>query len=227
MLNYAQDAYTVATALQSRWNEHWSSQAEVSQFRRFGENATRIDADATLRFGSKNAITVGGAAARDAGIIPKSEARFNYDRGFNISASGPIRGVEARYQQRWVWYRDARLLVLSPEAILYFPRDWAWLVQISATRSHFSAAGIDWRPGGWTRLSVPVSSKVTGHVLFGIGTESFGLIDQIHEFSAHTWGGGFCVHLASRQEINAYARYQSRSKGQAETSIGMNYAFRF
>ncbi len=227
LLNYAQDAGTLTTSLRSRWNARWSSYAAVSQFRRFGENATRLDADATLRFGAKNAVTMGGAAARDRGVIPRAEARFTYDRGFDVSVDGPIRGVEAFYQQRWVWYRSARLLALSPGAILYLPAGWEWLVQFSETRSALSAGEIDWKEGGWTRLAFPVAGRVTGHVLFGIGTESLGLVDQVREFRARTWGGGLRIRVNAGQELLGYALYQSLSRGQAETGIGMSYAYRF
>jgi tetratricopeptide (TPR) repeat protein len=227
LLSYEENAGAVMTSLLSHWTDHWSSYAAVSQFRRFHENATRFDADATVHFDSRNTLTVGGTASRDEGVIPKSEARFEYDHGQDISLSGPVRGIEVLYQQRWVWYEGARLLVFSPGGVLYFPRDWNWLVRFSAVRSHFSGIGSQWKPGGWTRLSFPVGRGVAGHVLFATGTENFGLVDQIREFSAHTWGGGLRIRLASGQEILGFAKYQSRSKGQSETSIGINYAIRF
>jgi tetratricopeptide (TPR) repeat protein len=227
LLSYAEDAGAVTTSLQSRWNHRWSSNAAISQFRRFREDATRFDADATMRLDSRNALTMGGSTAHDAGVIPKSEARFELDHGQDLSKSGSVRGIEVLYQQRWVWYQDARLLVLSPGAVLYFPRDWNWLVRLAATRSHFSGATSQWKPGGWTRLSFPVSRNLAGHVLFAVGTENFGLVDEIREFSARTWGGGLRVRFAAGQEIMGYAQYQCRSSGQSETSIGINYAVRF
>ncbi|HYK89094.1 MAG TPA: tetratricopeptide repeat protein [Acidobacteriota bacterium] len=227
LLNYASNASTLTTSLHSRWSRRWSSYAAVSQYRRFDENATRFDADATLQLASKNAFTVGGSAARDAGVIPKSEARFEYDKGIDVSSSGPIRGLELLYQQRWVWYQGAHLLVLSPGAILYFPNDWNWLVRLCTTRSHFSGAGSNWKQGGWTRLTFPLTRKVSGQVLFAAGTENFGVVDQIREFSARAWGGGLKIRVASGQEVLGYGQYQSRSRGQSEASIGVSYAFRF
>ncbi len=227
LLNYAQDAGTLTASLRSRWSGRWSSHAAVSHFRRFGETATRFDANATLCFGSKNAVTVGGAAAHDRGVIPRSEAQFVYDRGFDVSADGPIRGIEAFYQQRWVWYRSARLLALSPGAIVYLPAGWEWLVQFSETRSSLSAGGINWKEGGWTRLVFPVAGRVTGYALFGIGTETLGLVDQMRELPARSWGGGLRIRVNSDQELHAYALYQRLSRGQAETGIGMSYAFHF
>jgi YaiO family outer membrane protein len=227
LFNYAQNAGGVSLSLYSRWNQQWSTSTSLSQFKRFGQNATRFDADATLRLASKNAITVGGAVSHDSGVIPKSEVRIAYDRGFDISETGPIRGIEFMVQQRWAFYEGVRLQVLSPGVVIYCPNDWNWLIQFSTVQSSFSASETTRKPGGWTRLTIPLSKKLTGHVLFSVGAENYSTIDQIHQLSAKTWGGGIRIALTPGQELTGSAHYQRRSGGQAVTSLGMIYAFRF
>jgi YaiO family outer membrane protein len=227
LFNYAQDAGDATLSLHSRWNRRWSTLTAISQFKRFGQDATRCDADATMHIGSRQALTIGGAVASDAGVIPKSEARIAYDQGLGISEAGPIRSAEFMVQQRWVFYEGVHLQILSPGVILYLPKNWNWLFQFSTVRSSFSTAGNAWNQGGGTRLSFPLSRRLTGHVLFSVGAENYGTVDQIHQFSAKTWGGGIRIGLAPGQELTGYAHYQNRSGGEAVTSLGMTYAFRF
>jgi hypothetical protein len=180
-----------------------------------------------MRLGSSANLTTGGAAAKDEGIIPRNEAFFEFGQGFQSRGLGPVRGVELLYQQRWLWYSDARVLALSPGAILYLPKDWTWLFRISAARSSLTGSSIQWQPSGWTKLSFPLNRHVGSHLLFGSGTENFGLLDQIGRFSARTWGSGLTFRLASGQEISTYGSYQSRSQGRSQTSFGVNYGIRF
>lgn len=227
LLNYAENAGAIGAAFRSRLNQRWSSQATLAQYRRFGEYAVRAGGEATVRLSGNDSVSFGGAASRDRGVIPRSEAQFEYGHGFRIRGNGAIRGVETSYQQRWLWYRDARLLVLSPGAILYLPRDWSWLFRVSAARTHFASSPVEWKPAGWTRLSFPVARQVSGHLLFAAGTENFGLVDQIRQFSSRTWGAGLRFSVAPGQEFISFGSYQSRSEGRAQTSFGVSYAIRF
>jgi tetratricopeptide (TPR) repeat protein len=227
VLNYAQNAAAVSASLRSHLTQRWSSQISLSQFHRFDEDATRVGADATLKLSSNDALTVGGATARDQGVIPRTEAQFEYGHGFRIRGSAFVRGVETLYQQRWLWYRDARLLVFSPGAILYLPKAWNWLFRVSAARTQVSANPVEWKPSGWTRLSFPVNRSITGHLLFAAGTENFGFVDQVLQFSARSWGGGLKFRLPSGQEISSFGQFQSRSQGHRQSSFGVNYAVRF
>jgi tetratricopeptide (TPR) repeat protein len=228
LFNFTENAGAVVAGLRSRLSRRWTTIVSGTQYRRFGEYATRLSSNASYRLGPNHTLTAGSAIARHRGIIPKSEAYFEYGHGFPAASSlGPIRGVEALYRQNWLWYRDARVLVATPGLVLYFPRDWNWYVQVSAARSHFSGSEPRWTPSGMTRLTFPLSRQLSGHVLYAVGTENFGLVDQIGQFSARAWGGGLRLRLASGQEIRGYGVYQSRSQGQAQTSFGVSYAIRF
>jgi hypothetical protein len=75
-----------------------------------------------------------GAIASEQDIVPRREFQFEYGHAFRLDPKGPFGGVEASWQQRWMWYRDASVLILSPGVILYLPKDWIWLVRVSANR---------------------------------------------------------------------------------------------
>jgi YaiO family outer membrane protein len=227
LLNFAQDGRAVTAGIRSRLNSRLHSAFSTTQYERFGERAIRFGAESTVRLGNAANLTMGGAAAKDEGVIPRNEAFFELGKGFQSRGLGPVRGVELTYQQRWLWYRDARVLALTPGAILYLPRDWTWLFRVSAARNHLTDSSVQWQPSGWTKLSFPITRHIGSHLLFGSGTENFGLLDQIGRFSARTWGSGLNFRLASGQEISTYGSYQSRSQGQSQTSFGVNYGIRF
>ena len=227
LFNFAQNGSAVTAGIRSRLNSRVYSAFSATQYERFGERAMRFGAESTIRLGNSANLTTGGAAARDAGIIPRNEAFFELGKGFQSRGLGPVRGVELLYQQRWLWYRDARVLALSPGAILYLPKDWTWFFRVSAARSYFTGSSVQWQPSGWTKLSFPISRHIGSHLLFGSGTENFGLLDQIGRFSARTWGSGLNFRLASGQEVSTYGSYQSRSQGRSQTSFGVNYGIRF
>jgi len=227
LFNFAENGSAVTAGIRSRLNSRLHSAFSATQYERFGERAMRFGAESTVRLGSAANLTMGGAAAKDEGVIPRNEAFFEFGKGFQSSGLGPVRGVELLYQQRWLWYRDARVLALSPGAVLYLPKDWTWRFHVSAARNYLTGSTIEWQPSGWTKLSFPITRHIGSHLLFGSGTENFGVLDQIGRFSARTWGSGLNFRLAAGQEVSTYGSYQSRSQGQSQTSFGGNYGIRF
>ncbi len=226
-LTYASDARAFWISQRSRWNQRLSTAASFTHYKRFAETAARTSAEVTLRLSPRDSFTFGGAGARDSGIVPRAEAQFEYGHGFSIGETGIIRGIEVLYQQRWMWYRDARVLLHSPGLILYLPKGWTWLFRPTASRVAITGTERDWKPSGWTRLAFPVTGRLGGHVLFSAGTEDFSYFDQLLQTSARTWGGGLRLRIASGQEITGYGQYQSRSNDQAQTSFGVSYAIHF
>jgi YaiO family outer membrane protein len=210
-----------------RRNERWSGLASLAQYQRFGESATRVAAEATRRFRGSDWLSVGGAIASDQDIVPRQELQIEYGHVFRLESRGPVRGVEAAWQQRCMWYRDASVVILSPGAVFYLPKDWLWLVRVSANWVSISGAESEWRASGWTRLTIPLHPTIDGFVQFAIGAEDYGYRDQIIGFTARTGGAGLRWRFAPGQEISGYGQYQSRSNGQAQTSVGASYAIRF
>jgi YaiO family outer membrane protein len=217
----------VAASVGVRWNERWSTVVAVSQYQRFGEAATRAGVAVTRRFRGGGLLTISEAVAPGQGIVPLQELQVEFGRGIRRESTGTLRGVEATFQQRWMAYQDANILMFTPGCIFYLPRDWIWLVRVSGSRVSVSGAGSEWRASGWTRLTVPLHSTVDGFVLAAIGTENYGYRDQIRGFTAETGGAGLRWRLAPGQEITAYGQYQWRSNGQAQTSMGASYGIRF
>ena len=225
--SYAENGSAFSVSVRSKWNSRWATLGSVSQYHRFGENATGATAGATLNFSPRDALTVAGSAAKDNGIIPRASAEFEYDHGIHLSEAGPIGGLEIAYRQRWLWYRDARLLVLSPSAILYLPKNLNWLFQFSANRTAVTGSSPGWKPSGSTRLSVPFGNRASGYLLFAAGTENFEYAEQIGQHSMRTWGAGTRIKIAAGQEILGYLNYQRYAEGQTVTSVGASYALHF
>jgi tetratricopeptide (TPR) repeat protein len=228
LFNFTSNAGAVTVGLRSRLHERWTTAASTTLYRRFGHDLARFSTDAGYRLNSSNALRAGFAVGRHQGIIPKGETFLEYSHAFRtISKRGPIRGIEALYRQHWLWYRQTRVLVSTPGAVFYLPRDWIWSVQVSAARSHFAGRSASWSPSGMTRLSFPLRRQVTGQVFYAVGTENFNQVDQIGRFSARTWGGGLRIRLAAGQELRGYVAYQNRSHDRTQTSFGLSYAIRF
>ena len=224
---FADDAQSVLTRLRSRLGSRWTTDFAGNFQRRFGQDAGRFLGSVSYRPVSSATLTIGGGAARDEGVIPRGEAFFEYGHGFRTSESGAFRGVELGYRQHWLWYRDARLLVLTPSVLVYLPRDWTWSLRIAAARSAFSGTPAEWRPSGTTRLTFPLHRRLTGNLFFGVGTENFAQVDEVGRFSARTYGGGLRWQFARRHELAGYVFYQDRSQGRTQIGFGFSYGIRF
>ncbi len=225
--DYADNNRAYSAALRLRLGDHFSPFGSFSYHGRFGQLARRGEGGATVNLTRRDALTFSGAVARDNGIVPRAEAQVEFGHGFLQREEGPVRGVEVLYQQRWLWYRDARLQVSSPGVIFYLPKDWNWLFRFSTTRLAFTGTGCERKPSGWTRLAFPLGRRAAGSLHFAVGTENFGYVDQIRQYSAHTWGGSLRLRIAAGQDLLGYGEYQSRSEGQSLTNFGVSYAIRF
>ncbi len=225
--DFARNNRVCNAALRVRLGDHFSPFGSFGYFARFGQLARRAEGGATINLSRRNALTFSGAAAGDNSIVPRAEAQAEFEHGFLQREEGPVRGVEVLYQQRWLWYRDARLQVSSPGVIFYLPHDWNWLFRFSTTRLAFTGTGCERKPSGWTRLAFPLGRRIAGSLLFATGTENFGYFDLIRLYSARTWGGSLRLRIAAGQDLLGYGQYQSRSGGQALTNFGVSYAIRF
>ena len=225
-LNYTDNAGSAGASLDSRWNERWSSLAAVAHHNRFGQAATLIEVAATYRLTSADAVTLGGGTAGDQGIVPRAQVQFEYGHGFRLRGERAVRGVEATWQQSWLWYRGARVLSLTPAATLYLPRECEWLLRLSITRLDLPGPRRSWMPSGLTRLTFPIHRTLTGHVQFSTGSENFGTLDQVLFHSTRTVGGGLRIRLTPRQEIITFLQYQSLAPGRSQTGLGIAYALR-
>ena len=227
LFNFSDHAQAQTASLRSQWGSRWITNFTGNFYQRFGEQAAKFMGSATYRLGHVNALTAGGAAGRDQGIIPQGEAFLEYGHGFRGSETGFLRGVETAYHQHWFWYANARILALTGSAVFYLPREWTWSLAVTGARSRFPGTGSEWRPSALTRLGFPLYRRLTANLFYGVGTENFARVDQIGRFSARTFGGGVRYRLTARQDITGYVSYQDRSQGRTQTSFGVSYGLRF
>jgi tetratricopeptide (TPR) repeat protein len=224
--SYTNAGQTQGVSLSSRWNQRWSTVFGVSTYQRFGQDAVRFLASAAFHFTARDWFTAGSAVASSQSVVPTNEAFVEYGHTFPIENRW-VHGLESSYQQHWFWYQGAHVLTLNTSQIIYLPHEWTWSLNVTGARTGFVGTPVDWTPSGWTKLGFPLQRRVTGNVLFGVGSENFAQIDQIGRFSAHTFGGGLRYQLAARQDITGYVARQYRTQGQIDTSFGLSYGIRF
>ncbi len=217
--------------LGTRWTSRWATSIGGSFYQRDGADAGKFVGSVTRWQPHWGALTVGGAVGHDKGVIPRSEAFFDYDRGWRVSEEGWFRSIELTYGQHWYWYASARILTLTETTIVYLPREWTWSLGLTGVRSSFPGTQVDWKPSGISRLQFPLarwtSRSLSGNVFFAAGTEDFGEIDQIGSFASQTYGGGLRFQFTPRQDLTAYSFYQRRTQDRTQTSFGLSYGIRF
>jgi tetratricopeptide (TPR) repeat protein len=231
LFNFAGPNDLEGVSFTSRWTPRWTTNVSENFYQRAGTDAETFIASMTAKLPTIGALTVGGAAAHDNGVIPKDEAFFNYDQGWKLADRTLVRGVEVIYGQHWYWYTTARILTLNEMTLFYLPHDWTWSLGLTGARSHFSGSDAEWRPSGVTRLGFPLSAwderRLQGNVFFAAGTENFAQVDQIGRFSSQTYGGGLRFQLTERHDMTGFAAYQKRTQDRTQTSFGFTYGFRF
>jgi tetratricopeptide (TPR) repeat protein len=219
------------TSLVSQWNSHWTTSIAGDLYQRGGTYAGKFAGSITRRQPKWGAATVGGAIGHDNGVIPKSEAFFDLDRGWKTGETNFLRGMEFTYGQHWYWYQTSRILALNGAGILYFPREWTLTLATTGARSAFSGTGAEWRPSVVSRLGFPWAhwgeKGLSGNVFFAVGNENFAQVDQIGRFASQTYGGGLRFQINARQDVTGYAAYQKRTQNRSETSSGFSYAIHF
>ena len=231
LFNFADANHDQSVSLVSHWISAWTTSEGGSFYQRDPTTAGKFVGSVARKITLLGSLTAGGAVSRDNGVIPKSEAFFEYDRGFRVSEEGWVRGLEFIYGQHWFWYRSARILALNETAILYLPRDWTWSVTLTEARSHFSGLGAEWKPSGSARLGFPLANwgvqNLSGNVVYAVGSEDFARVDQIGSFASQSYGGGLRYQFTARQDVGVYGVYQRRTQGRNETSYGLSYGIHF
>ena len=224
--NYTSNAETQSVSLSSRWNFTWSTVLGLSTYQRFGEDAVKLQASGAFHATTHSWVSVGGAVANDQGVVPTNETFFELGHGFRLDNRW-VQGLESSYQQHWFWYEGAHVLTFSSNQIVYLAKGWTWSLDVTGARSGFVGTPVAWEPSGWTKLGFPLYRRLSGNILFGVGSENFSQIDQIGQFSAHTYGGGLRYRFADRQDIQGYVARQERSQGLTDATLGLSYGIRF
>ncbi len=230
LFSFTEASHNEEFSLKSQWARKWGTKAGFAAYRIGGVDARKGFGELTYKSSKWGALTLGGAAANDNGIIPKHEFLFDYDRGWKLGLEA-VRGLEIDIGQHWYEYTAARILAVNQTATLYFARGWTWSLGLTEARSQFSGAGTEWRPSGTSRMGFPIvggsEGRLAGNVFFSTGTENFAQADQIGRFSAQTYGGGLRLRLTSSQDLRGVAAYQKRTQDRSEINFGFNYGIRF
>jgi len=224
--NFASNAETQNVSFLAHWTERYSTTFGLSTYQRFGQAAVKFLGSGAFHVTAHTWAGVGGAVANDQGIVPTNEAFFEVGHGFHWDNRW-VAGLESSYQQHWYWYQGAHVLTLSTTQIAYLPHRLSLTVSVTGGRTGFSGTPTNWEPSGWVKPGFPVLRRVNGYVFYGVGTESFAQIDQIEQFSAHTYGGGLRYRFTERQDVEGYLAREDRSHGQTDTTLGFNYGIRF
>jgi tetratricopeptide (TPR) repeat protein len=229
--NFTGPNYDEWLSLRTQWSSHWSTTFLGNFFQWGPADAGKFGAGVTGRLAKWGALSLGGDAAHDSGVLPKTEAFFELDHGWKIGERGFVRGLEVTYNQHWYWYSTVRVLTFSGVVLAYLPRDWTFSLSEIEARSDFPGLGTQWRPSELARLGFPIvrreERQLSGNVFFATGTEDFASVDQIGSFASQTFGGGLRFSLTARQDIGPYVSYQKRSQGRTDTNFGLNYGLRF
>jgi tetratricopeptide (TPR) repeat protein len=224
--NYTDDAQVESVSLVARWNERWTTGFGANQYHLFGENATRLWADAARRFHQNNWVHVLGGGANPQDVVPEGDVLIEYGHGFRFSRTW-FRGLESSYLEHSLWYRGAQVVSLNTTQILYLPREWTWTLSATGSRTRFSNGALGWVPSGSTKVGVPLRRRLTANLLFAVGAENFAQVDQIGRLSARTYGGGLRYRFADRQDVTLEFARQDRERGQRQISLGLSYGIRF
>jgi tetratricopeptide (TPR) repeat protein len=231
LFNFTSANHDGWVSLASQWTPHWATSFAGSFYDRTGIGAGKFSGAVTGRVHQWGALTVGGSAGHDDGVIPKSEAFFDADHSWKVGEATFLRGVEFVYGQHWYWYQTSRILTLNGATLLDLPRDFAISLGATGVRSSFSGAGVEWQPAGMARLRFPLANwgerRLSGNIFFAVGSEDFAQIDQIGRFASQTYGGGLRFQINPRQDITGYSSYQKRTQGRTDTGFGLSYGIHF
>lgn len=229
--NYTGAANAQSIVFIAKPNAHWLFSDETDTYQRFGADAEKTLVSAAHRFSGGNWLTVGAGAGNANGIIPHTEAYFEYGRGFRVSERAALRGIETTYNQHWFWYDGAHVLVLTGTVAADLARDCRWTFSANEARSGFAGAPVAWEPSGYTRLDFSLPrvrpDKFLPNLTFAVGSENFSEVDQVRAFASRTYGGGFRLGLSARQFANFYFAWQNRNGGNSEGIYGASYGLRF
>jgi hypothetical protein len=225
-LSYSGRGGSAGVSLNSRWNDQWRSSEAVTRYSRYGQAATSFEGSATYRFTPNDALTAGAGTAGNQGIVPRVQGQLEYGHGFRLERGRAVRGIEATFAQRWMRYRDARVVSLSPAAILYLPKEWNWMFRLSMSRILLSGFEPNWKPAGLTRLTFPLRRSLTGQLVFATGTENLGTVDRLVWGSTRAAGGGVRIRIGAGQELITFLELRHFPGSQSQKSFGLAYAFR-
>ena len=153
---------------------------------------------------------------------------YQADRG-STRRAGLLRALETTLSltdRGYSFSPAVNVLLVSPSAIIYFPRDWTLTLRAGAIRETIGAAST-WTPSGGAKLNIPLTRRLS--VSPGVGFDSeLSNVLQINNVSSREFGGGARYWLTRSTSVSAYYfRVLYGANHLTSNSYGVNYVVRF
>jgi hypothetical protein len=147
----------------------------------------------------------------------------------NTSTTGLLRALETTLSltdRGYSFSPAVNVLLVSPAATIYLPRDWTLTLRAGAIRETIGSANT-WTPSGGAKLIIPLTRRLS--VSPGVGFDSeLSNVLQINNFSSREFGGGARYWLTRSTSVSAYYfRVLYGANHLASDSYGVNYIVRF
>ncbi len=226
-MSFADNSMALWQSLGYRFGRRWDAELGMTELRRFGQTAQALDLAVTFRAARRTAIAAAFGSAGKQDLAPRASARLTVDQGFTIARSGPVRAVEAIYQQGSIAYSSARVLTFSPGVLAYLPREWDCLIQLTGAKLRWRQDAANWTLSGMARVSFPVGRRVRGSIPAGGGPENLGTVERLLFRSSSAAGAGVTVKLGAGREWRAGTHYQQIAGGRSILGYESALGFRF
>jgi len=183
----------------------------------------------------KTYLTAGGSLNSNtsttnawSGSLEIGRTVYQADRG-STRRAGLIRALETTLSltdRGYSFSPAVNVLLVSPAATIYLPRDWTLTLRAGAIRETIGSANT-WTPSGGAKLIIPLTRRLS--VSPGVGFDSeLSNVLQINNVSSREFGGGARYWLTRSTSVSAYYfRVLYGANHLASDSYGVNYIVRF
>jgi hypothetical protein len=183
----------------------------------------------------KTYLTAGGSLNSNtsttntwSGSLEIGRTVYQADRG-STRRAGLIRALETTLSltdRGYSFSPAVNVLLVSPAATIYLPRDWTVTLRAGAIRETIGSANT-WTPSGGAKLIIPLTRRLS--VSPGVGFDSeLSNVLQINNVSSREFGGGARYWLTRSTSVSAYYfRVLYGVNHLASDSYGVSYIVRF
>ena len=153
---------------------------------------------------------------------------FQADRD-SLRHASPIRALETELNltdRGYDFSPAVNVLLVSPAANIYLPRDWSLTLHAGAIRETIGSAST-WTPSGGAKLNIPITQRLSFSPGVGFDSELSNVL-QINSVSSREFGGGARYWLTKNASVSAYYfRVLYGANDLVSDSYGVFYAIRF
>jgi hypothetical protein len=183
----------------------------------------------------KTYLTAGGSLNSNtsttnawSGSLELGRTVFQSERD-SLGPKGLIRALETTLSltdRGYSFSPAVNVLLVSPAATIYLPRDWTLTLRAGAIRETIGSANT-WTPSGGAKLIIPLTRRLS--VSPGVGFDSeLSNVLQINNVSSREFGGGARYWVTRSTSASAYYfRVLYGANHLASDSYGVNYIVRF